>query len=111
MRGHLGLLAAVLFPAVAAFAQDVPGIEVCTAEKSIDRRLGCMQSNINYLQQLISKRAADSQQKIDAANADIAKLKAAVAQLQKSVDDLQATIRKPAESKPADPKAAPAPKP
>jgi len=32
-----------------AMAQDVPGIEICTAEKTMERRTGCLQSNVNFL--------------------------------------------------------------
>ena len=32
-----------------AHAQDVRGLEVCTAEKQMDRRTGCLQANIDYL--------------------------------------------------------------
>ena len=32
------------------FAQDVPGIEICTVEKAMDRRTSCLQSNVDFLQ-------------------------------------------------------------
>ena len=31
-------------------AQDIPGIEICTAEKAMDRRTSCLQSNVDFLQ-------------------------------------------------------------
>jgi septal ring factor EnvC (AmiA/AmiB activator) len=107
---RFGVVAAVLLAAAGAVAQDIPGIENCTAEKALERRIGCMQSNINYLQQLIGKRAAEFQQKLDTANGEIAALKAAVVKLQAGLDRLQATVvqlqaaAKPAEVKPADAK-------
>jgi septal ring factor EnvC (AmiA/AmiB activator) len=58
-----------------AFAQDVPGIEVCTHESRMDRRTGCLQSNVEFLQQVVSKNALDAQQKLSAASRDIAALK------------------------------------
>jgi len=73
-----------------ACAQDVPGVEVCTMEKSMVRRTSCLQSNVDFLQKLISKNASDSQQKLDAANRAIDDLKSTVAILQKSVSQLQA---------------------
>jgi hypothetical protein len=73
-----------------ACAQDVAGVEVCTMEKSMVRRTSCLQSNVDFLQKLISKNASDSQQKLDAANRAIDDLKSAVAILQKSVSQLQA---------------------
>ena len=31
-------------------AQDVPGIEICTVEKTMERRTSCLQSNVDFLQ-------------------------------------------------------------
>jgi septal ring factor EnvC (AmiA/AmiB activator) len=59
----------------AALAQDVPGIEICTRESRMDRRTGCLQSNVEFLQQIVTKNALDAQQKLSAANRDIAALK------------------------------------
>ena len=75
-------------------AQDVPGIEICTVEKTMERRTSCLQSNVNFLQATVNKLNADHQQKIDAANRQIDALKAMVASLQKSVEDLQASQKK-----------------
>ena len=36
-------------------AQDVPGLETCTAEKQMERRTGCLQSNDDFLAQTLSK--------------------------------------------------------
>jgi len=72
------------------FAQDVPGIEICTVEKAMDRRTSCLQSNVDFLQKTITRLSADHQQKLDAANRQIEALKAVVASLQKTVADLQA---------------------
>src|SRR5215467_14448615 len=78
-------------------AQDVPGIEICTVEKAMDRRTSCLQSNIDFLQKTITKLQADHQQKLDAANRQIEALKVAVAGLQKVVADLQASQKQMAE--------------
>jgi hypothetical protein len=53
-------------------AQDIPGIELCTREQRMDRRTGCLQSNVEYLQQLIAKNSLDAQQRLAAANREIA---------------------------------------
>lgn len=101
-------LAALLFVAIAtpAVAQDVPGIEICTAEKTMERRTGCLQSNIDFLKATITKASLDSQQRIDAANRQIEALKAALAGLQKKVEELQAAKEPPkATDKPKDPPA------
>ena len=73
-----------------AYAQDVPGIEICTVEKTMERRTSCLQSNVDFLQKTISKLTTDHQQKLDAANRQIENLKGAVVTLQKLVSDLQA---------------------
>jgi hypothetical protein len=104
----LGVLAPCALVSAAARAQDVPGIEICTVEKTMERRTSCLQSNVDFLQKMIGKLAAEQAQKLDAANRQIEALKTTVAALQKVVDELQATQKKTAEdSKKAD---APPPK-
>ena len=78
-------------------AQDVPGIEICTVEKTMERRTSCLQSNVDFLQKTIGKLTTDHQQKLDAANRQIEYLKSALASLQKVVGDLQAAQNKTAE--------------
>src|ERR1035437_4365180 len=102
MIGRIALVASVvLAPCMlapgGATAQDVPGIEICTVEKTMERRTSCLQSNVDFLQKALTKLAADHQQKLDAANRQIEALKASLAALQKTVDDLQAASRKAAE--------------
>jgi hypothetical protein len=63
-----------IFP-TAVPAQDVPGIEICTRESRMDRRTGCLQSNVEFLQQVLTKNALDAQQKLSAAGREIAALK------------------------------------
>lgn len=81
----------------AVHAQDVPGIEICTVEKTMERRTSCLQSNVDFLQKTITKLGTDHQQKLDAANRQIEGLKSTIASLQKIVDDLQAAQKKTAE--------------
>lgn len=95
-----------LLSVTGATAQDVVGIENCIAEKAIERRVGCMQSNINYLHQQLMKTAADSRQRLDAANQrleaaarEIAALKETVGKLQASVDELKTAAKKTNEQK------------
>jgi hypothetical protein len=98
-------------------AQDVPGIEICTRESRMDRRTGCLQSNVEFLQQVVTRNAMDAQQRLAAANRDIgalkeqlaaanrdvAALKDAFAAVQAIVDQLQKA------NPPAGPQARPAP--
>jgi TolA-binding protein len=78
-------------------AQDVPGIEICTVEKTMERRTSCLQSNVDFLQKTITKLTTDHQQKIDASNRQIEALKGAVVGLQKLVTDMQASQTKAAD--------------
>ena len=80
-----------------AYAQDVPGIEICTVEKTMERRTSCLQSNVDFLMKTISKLGTAHQQKLDAANREIIGLKGALVSLQKTVDELQAAQKKPGE--------------
>jgi hypothetical protein len=88
---------AICLPAFSAQAQDVPGIEICTVEKTMERRTSCLQSNVDFLQKTILKLTTDHQQKLDAAKAQIETLRASLAALQKVVDDLQSAQKKTAE--------------
>ena len=94
MIGRIALIApVVLLPCLLKSgelrAQDVPGIEICTVEKTMERRTSCLQSNVDFLQKTINKLNSDHQQKLDAANRQIEGLKGSVTALQKVVDDLQ----------------------
>ena len=99
MIGRIALVASlVVAPCMltcgGATAQDVPGIEICTVEKTMERRTSCLQSNVDFLHKTITKLAADHQQKLDAARAQIEGLKSTLATLQKVVDDLRAAQKK-----------------
>jgi hypothetical protein len=116
MIGRIALAASlVLTPCLLGFgagiAQDVPGIEICTVEKTMERRTSCLQSNVDFLQKTIAKLSADHQQKLDAAKAQIEGLKGSLAGLQKKLDELQAAQPKAAEDskKKAEPPAKDAP--
>jgi hypothetical protein len=91
------ILVLCILTSAAVWAQDVPGIEICTVEKTMERRTSCLQSNVDFLQKTITRLATDHQQKLDAANRQIEGLKSTVVALQKTVDDLQAAQKKAAE--------------
>jgi hypothetical protein len=97
IRIVLAASAALLFISSETRAQDVPGIEICTVEKTMERRTSCLQSNVDFLQKTITKLIVDHAQKLDAANRQIESLKTAVAGLQKLVADLQAAQNRTAE--------------
>jgi hypothetical protein len=84
-----GFVAAALFlPAVAA-AQDVRGLEVCTAEKDMARRTGCLQANVEYLQQELTKLTRRANEERAAAVKESAALKADVATMKSDVTTLK----------------------
>jgi hypothetical protein len=84
-----------------AQAQDIAGIEDCTKAAGLDKRTGCLQSNVNFLQQLVTKNAAEARQRLNAANNEIVALKSVVTSLQASVEELRAAQKAAADKKPA----------
>jgi hypothetical protein len=87
------LLLLVLLAAPAA-AQDIRGLEHCMAEKQIERRTGCLQANVELLQQLLTKQTRAADDRLKAVTADIDALKARLTKLEA---DLAALKAKPAE--------------
>jgi hypothetical protein len=88
------LFVALLSPAT---AQDIRGMEACTAEKQMERRTGCLQANVEFLQQALTRLARETQDKIaaagrdlTAARAEIAALKAAMAKLTDELAQMKA---------------------
>jgi TolA-binding protein len=106
----------IVFASAVAHAQDIPGLEICTAEKTMERRTSCLQSNVDFLQKTITKLSLDHQQKLDAANRQIEALKAYALAQQKNIEELKTAqtkladdVKKKADA-PAAKDAAPAPK-
>ena len=93
-------LSLIIAAAGAARAQDIAGIEDCTKTSGLDKRTGCFQSNINFLQRLVNKNALEASQKLNAADAEIVALKSAVTRLQKTVEQLQAAQKAAGDKKP-----------
>ena len=81
-------------------AQDIAGIEDCTKTTGLDKRTGCLQSNVNFLQRLVMKNAVEAGQKLKAMEAEIMALKDSVTGLQKTVEQLQAAQKTPGDKKP-----------
>jgi len=88
------LLLLVLLAGPAA-AQDVRGLEHCMAEKQIERRTGCLQANIELLQQLLTKQTRATDDKLKAANAEIDALKARLTKLEADLAQLKAKPPEP----------------
>ena len=108
----MGMIGGIALAAGQARAQDVPGVEICTVEKTMERRTSCLQSNVNFLQQTVGKLRNEQQARVDAVTRQVDALKVTVASLQKTVEELQAAQKKPAPTKdaPAASKDAPAAK-
>ena len=87
--GRLALAVAAMVSS-AALAQDVPGIEICTVEKTMERRTSCLQSNVDFLKKSLDKIQVDARNRQDAANREIAALKETVSALQKTITDVKA---------------------
>ena len=82
-----------------AEAQDIAGIEDCTKAAGLDKRTGCLQSNVNFLQQLMTKNALEARQRLNAANSEIAALKSVVNNLRASVEQLHAAQKAASDKK------------
>jgi hypothetical protein len=83
-----------------AAAQDIAGMEDCTKTSGLDKRTGCLQSNVNFLHRLVIKNALDASQKLNAADAEIGALKRTLAGLQKTVEQLQAAQKAAGDKRP-----------
>jgi hypothetical protein len=88
--------ALIVMPLSPATAQDIRGLEICTAEKQMERRTGCLQSNVEFLQKALTGLTRETQTKMAAAARDlaaareeIAALKAAVAKLNSELAQLK----------------------
>jgi hypothetical protein len=83
-----------------ANAQDIAGIEDCTKTSGLDRRTGCLQSNINFLQRLVTKNSLEADQRLSAAQSEVLALKRLLANLQASIERLEAAQKAPSPKKP-----------
>jgi ubiquinone biosynthesis protein UbiJ len=85
-----------------AAAQDVRGLEVCTAEKTMERRTSCLQSNVEFLQRALSKNTREAAERLTAASRELAAQKSELATLKAAVAKLEhelAELKKPAPPK------------
>ncbi len=101
LKTSLVCLGMVLIGCHFAHAQDIAGIEDCTKAAGLDKRTSCLQSNINFLQRLVTKNALEAGQRLNAAANEISSLKNAVTNLQTTVQEIKAA-QKPAGDKKTD---------
>jgi esterase/lipase len=85
-------LGGISLAAATASAQDIRGLEVCTAEKQMDRRTSCLQANVEFLQQTLNKLAHDTQDKLAATGRDLSSAQAEIAALKTAVEKLNAEL-------------------
>jgi hypothetical protein len=87
----------------AAPAQDVRGLEVCTAEKDMARRTSCLQANVEFLQQELMKQGRRAEQDRALALKEVTTLKADIVALRillgKAQDEIDALRKKAPEKK------------
>ena len=88
----LRALAILTLLAAPAAAQDIRGMEVCTAEKQMDRRTSCLQANVDFLQQALAKLTRAMNAKLNAASNDLAAAKAEIALLKSALAKLESGL-------------------
>jgi len=76
----------------AAAAQDIRGLEKCTAETQMDRRTGCLQANIEFLHQTMTKLQRETREKLASAARDAAADRAEIAALKSTVAKLTSEL-------------------
>ena len=87
---HSGVLFAIsLSPAA---GQDIRGMEVCTAEKQMERRTACLQANVEYLQRALIKLDRETRDQIATANRDLSDARGEIAALKLTIEKLNREI-------------------
>jgi hypothetical protein len=88
-RARLALAAALLrAPLSPAAAQDIRGLEICTAEKQMERRTACLQSNVEFLQAALNKLDRETDARMAAAARDLAAARADIVALKSTIEKL-----------------------
>jgi hypothetical protein len=72
-----------------AAAQDIRGLEVCTAEKQMERRTACLQANVEFLQQALSKLDRETRDRIAAAGRDLSDARAEIVALRSALEKVK----------------------
>jgi len=92
LRTSVIVCAVVCAFAASVAAQDVRGMEVCTAEKQMERRTGCLQSNIEFLQQTLTKFTRETQEKFAAANRELLAARTEIASLKVALEKVRGEL-------------------
>lgn len=83
------LFVMILSPAA---GQDIRGIEVCTAEKQMDRRTSCLQANVEFLQKALIKLDRETRDSIASANRDLSDARAEIGTLKSTIEKLNSEL-------------------
>ena len=67
-------------------------MEICTTEKQMERRTGCLQANAEFLQQALMKLARDTQDRMAAADRDFSAARAEIAALKSEMEKLSSEL-------------------
>ena len=100
MRKGLLLLALAL-AATPALAQDIAGLEDCAQARGPDKKIGCLQSNVEFLHKLIKTNDTAAQAKLAAANVKISELQAHIDRLRTALEQLEKKIPPPPATPPS----------
>ncbi len=100
MRRILAFMFAILALAAPVAGQDIRGLEHCTAEKAMERRTSCLQSNVEFLQQALAKQTRETQGELDAARQEAAAQKAEIAALRAELAKLRLELTELKKAKP-----------
>jgi predicted nucleic acid-binding Zn-ribbon protein len=79
------LLVTSLSPVI---GQDIRGMELCTAEKQLERRTACLQANVEFLQQALNKLDRETKDRIATANRDLSDARGEIAALKSTIEKL-----------------------
>ena len=92
--GQFLLHSAVLFviSLSPATGQDIRGMEVCTAEKQMERRTACLQANVEYLQWALIKLDRETRDQIATANRALSDARGEIAALKLTIEKLNREI-------------------
>jgi predicted RNase H-like nuclease (RuvC/YqgF family) len=86
------LAALLVISASPAIGQDIRGMEVCTAEKQMERRTSCLQADVEYLQQALIKLDREMHDKSATADRDLAEARAEIAALKSKIEQVTSEL-------------------
>jgi len=67
-------------------------MEVCTAEKQMERRTSCLQANVEFLQQALIKLEREMHDKSAAADRELMEARAEIAALKSKMEQLNSEL-------------------